>query len=63
MNAKQAWNLKMIEARLYDKLGRICEKDIYSDEYEEARVNWITAFNAVMYFKALFPEVMNSQHA
>lgn len=62
MTPKQAWNLKMIEAKLYDKLGDETEKSIYGSEYEEARVNWITAFNAVVYFKNLFPEVMNSQH-
>lgn len=52
----------MIEAKLYDKLGDETEKSVYTEAYEIARVNWITAFNAVQYFKGLFPEVMNSVH-
>jgi hypothetical protein len=62
MTEFQAWKLKMIEAKLFDKLGDETEKNIYSPEYEEARVNWITAFNAVTYFTVLFQEVMKSQH-
>ena len=43
MTPKQAWNLKMIEAKLYDKLGDETEKGIYT--IQETRSSTIKQTN------------------
>ena len=51
-----AWKIKVIEARIYDKLGDAVESK--SPDYNEIRANWLTAHYAVQYFAAKFPEIM-----
>lgn len=62
LTAYEAWKLKKIEALLFDKLGDETQNNICDSEYERARCNWITAHNAVMFFKEKYPEIMNTQH-